>query len=83
MPDFDFPSLSVDERMRLIEALWESIEQSEPTETPTQPKPSNAGPTSIRRCWRNSNAKPMKPKRIHLAWSPGKPYSPSSTQKRR
>jgi putative addiction module component (TIGR02574 family) len=28
MPDLDFASLSIDERMRLIEALWESIEQS-------------------------------------------------------
>jgi putative addiction module component (TIGR02574 family) len=28
IPDLDFASLSIDERMRLIEALWESIEQS-------------------------------------------------------
>jgi putative addiction module component len=28
IPDLDLASLSIDERLRLIEALWESIEQS-------------------------------------------------------
>lgn len=28
MPDLDLASLSIDERLRLIEALWTSIEQS-------------------------------------------------------
>jgi len=28
VPDLDFASLTIDERMRLIEALWESIEHS-------------------------------------------------------
>jgi putative addiction module component (TIGR02574 family) len=28
IPDFELASLTIDERLRLIEALWESIEQS-------------------------------------------------------
>jgi putative addiction module component (TIGR02574 family) len=31
IPNLDFASLTIDERMRLIEALWESIEQSAAT----------------------------------------------------